>query len=189
MPLGRYRRLWPALAWGIPLLLLLQPTEWLLLLSAVLSHEGGHLFGFWLMGEPHPTLSAVAAGLTLSPRRQLSYKSEAVIALLGPLANLAVGLPLLLFGKGEGALTLGLVQLMTALCNLLPFSGCDGGRALLAALSLLLPPRVADGILSVLSGTALFFLLFALLFLLNSEGGGGVLLLLAMLLTRALRTT
>ena len=92
-------------------------------------------------------------------------------------------------GKGEGALTLGLVQLMTALCNLLPLPGCDGARALLAALSLLLPPRVADGILSVLSGTALFFLLFALLFLLNSEGGGGVLLLLAMLLARALRTT
>ena len=188
MPLGRGRRLWPALAWGVPLLLLLHPAEWLLLLSAVLLHEGGHLLGFFLMGEPPPALSAVVAGLTLSPARPLSYKSEAIVSLLGPLANLAVGLPLLVFGRSEGALTLGVVQLMTALCNLLPLPGCDGARALHSSLSLLLPLRLADAILSLLAGITLFGLLFALLFLLEGEGGGGVLLLLLALLSRACRT-
>lgn len=179
------KRLIPALAWALPLLLLSHPAEWLLLLSAVLLHEGGHLAGFLLMREPAPTLSAVAAGLTLSPRRPLPYKSELVIALLGPIANLSLALPLLLLGRTEGVLTLGAVHLLTALCNLLPLGGCDGGRALFSATALLFPLRVAECVRAAASSAALFFLLFSFLFLLQSEGGGGVLLLLCALLARA----
>ena len=180
------KRLLPALVWGVPLLLLLPPGELLLLASAVLLHEAGHLLAFAALGEPAPTLSAVAAGLTLRAKRPLPYGREAIIALAGPLANLALALPLLLLaGVGEIGRQVGAVQLLCALLNLLPLSASDGGRALLALLSLLLPLRVAEVLGRAAAAVTLTLLLLLALFLLHSPGGGGALFLLAGLLSRA----
>ena len=179
------RRLLVALVWGVPLILFSSPFELLALLSAVLLHEGGHLLAFYLLGEPAPRPSAVLAGLTLSPLRPLPYRHELSIAAAGPLSNLLFALPLLLFGSGKGILLLGWVHLLTALVNLLPLKGSDGGRVLFSLLALLLPLRIAEAISSLLSLSVFFLLLFFFLFLLLFEGGGGVLLLLFTLLSRA----
>ena len=179
------KRLLPALLWVLPLLFFSTPSELLLLASAVLLHEGGHLLGFFLTKEPCPTLSAVAAGLLLDPARPIAYKKEIVILLLGPLANLLLSLPLLFLSHGEWALMTATVHLFSALCNLFPLRQNDGGRALFDVLSLLLPPDTAERLCSLISLLSFFALVFVFLFFLLSPGGGGVILLLVALLSRA----
>lgn len=177
----------PALAWGLPLLWLLPPTEVMMLASAVLLHEGGHLFGFCLLGEPMPQPLAVLAGLTLTPRVPLSYRRELLIALLGPLANLAVAIPLLTVGGATSPTAmLGAVHLFTALSNLLPLPGTDGDRALFDLLALSLPLGAAEGVRHGVRLFAFLFLLFLGLWLLLSPGGGAAILLLSMLILRAI---
>ena len=173
-----------SLVWAVPLLLLASPGELLMLGAAVLLHEGGHLLAFRLLGEPCPRLAPVTAGLTLLPRRPLSYRHEAIIALAGPFPNLLAAVALPLACRSPAALIFAVVQLLVGLTNLLPIGRSDGARALSALLSLLLPLRAAEGIAR---GVSLFFfllLLFFLLFLLLHEGGGGLLLLLITLLLR-----
>ena len=179
------KRLLPALLWALPLLFFSTPAELLLLASAVLLHEGGHLLAFSLLKEPCPTLSAVAAGLLLDPARPISYKKEILILLCGPLANLMLALPLLLLYRDGSVLTLGAVHLFSALCNLFPLRGNDGGRALFDLFSLLLFPDTAERASRAVFLLSFFLLLFVFLFFLLSEGGGGVILLLIALLSRA----
>ena len=136
-----------------------------MLVSAVLLHEGGHLLAFHLLREPPPSLAAALGGLTFAPSRPLPYRHEWVIALAGPCANLALALPLLSLG-GPPCAALGAVHLMTALSNLVPLGRCDGARALSALLSLILPPRAAEG---VTAGVSLFSFVTLLFFLLLHE--------------------
>ena len=170
--------------WGVPLLFLASPAELLMLGSAILLHEGGHLLGFFLTGEPAPGLSAALAGLTLDPTRPLPYRHELCVAAAGPLANLLAAIPLLLSGS-DGYRMLGGVHLVTALSNLLPIGRCDGARVLGALLALLLPLRIAERLMAAISAITFSALLFFLLFLLLHEGGGGVILLLISLFLRA----
>lgn len=156
-----------------------------MLTSAVLLHEGGHLFAFFLTKEPCPALSAVAAGLLLDPKRPISYRKEILILLSGPLANLLLAVPLLSLCRGRGAITLAAIHLFSALCNLFPLRGNDGGRALFDAFSLFLLPDTAERAASLISLLSFFALLFVFLFFLLSEGGGGVILLLIAFLSRA----
>lgn len=179
------KRLFPGVVWLVPLLLFVTPPELCMLASAVLLHEGGHLLAFAALGLPPPRPAAVSAGLMLTPRMPLSYRHEALVAAAGPLANLALAIPLLYFGRGEGAAALGSVQLFCAAVNLLPLRGGDGGRTARAVLLLLLPPRVAERLADALSLFTVFFLLFALLYLLLSPGGAGIFLFLITLLQRA----
>ena len=179
------KRLLPALLWALPLLLFSTPAELLMLASAVLLHEGGHLVGFFLMREPCPSLSAVAAGLLLSPTRPIAYRREIPILLLGPLFNLALAIPLLLFCRTAGGVTLAAVHLFSALCNLLPLRRNDGGRALYDALALFTDPDTAERISALTSSVFLILLILLFLFFLLSPGGGGVILLLIALLSHA----
>lgn len=175
------------LVWGVPLLLFAGPLELLMLASAILLHEGGHLFAFSLLGEPPPGLSAVALGLTLDPRRPLPYRREAVIALCGPLFNLLAALPLLLVHDLPPPLrALGAIHLFSALSNLVPLKGTDGDLLLFDLSALLCPLAVADRIRVIARLSASVLLLFFALRLLLFPGGGAALFLLASLLFRAL---
>lgn len=179
------KHLAPALVWLLPLLFFATPAELLMLASATLLHEGGHLFAFAALGHPLPHPRAVLLGLTLTPRTPLSYRHEAIVAAAGPLANLALALPLLTLLDGEGTAALGTVHLFCALSNLLPLGGSDGGRICTAILHLLFPVRTAGAVSAALGRLTLVFLLFFLLYLLLRPGGGSVLLLLICLLGRA----
>lgn len=175
-----------ALVWAIPLLLLASPAELLMLASAVLLHEGGHLFGFYATGEPCPRLAAVPMGLSLLPRRPLPYRHELLIAAAGPLANLLAAL--LLFSlRSSVALLPGIVHAMTAAANLIPLGQNDGARALFSLLAILFPLKAAEGAAHIIGAVSFFLLLFSMLFLLLHQGGGGILLLLITLLLRATR--
>ena len=170
----------------LPLLLLLTPSELLLLTSAVLLHEGGHLAALALLGEPAPTPRAVLLGLTLTVGRPLSYRRELLVAAAGPLANLLLALPLLTLGREEVALcALGAVHALTGIVNLLPLGRCDGARILFCGAALLVPLSAAERISRAAGHIALLFLLFSLLYLLLGNGGAGALILILPLLFRA----
>ena len=157
-----------------------------MLASAVLLHEGGHLFAFLLLGEPMPRPLAVLAGLTLTPRVPLSYRHELSIALAGPLFNLAAGALLLTAAEATGpAAMLGTVHIFTALSNLWPLPGTDGDRALFDVMALLFPLDIAERGQRAVRALAFLLLLFLALWLLLSPGGGAALLLLSMLFLRA----
>ncbi len=102
----------------------------LTILCAIL-HECGHLFAHQMCRSP-TTLNAKIYGFRLKRSKITSYKSRIFIALAGPVSNLSVFFALLLFGflGSEYVLTFALVNLATALSNLLPIEGYDGYVAL-----------------------------------------------------------
>ncbi len=173
----------PALLWLAPLTVGVAPGELLMFLSALLLHEGGHLFGFLLCKEPSPSLSPHPMGLCLRPRRPLPYRRELLIAALGPLANLFFGLPLIAAARTPATLTLGAVHLLTALTNLLPLPATDGGRLIADLLALLLPLPLGERIGRGLFGAVALALLFASLYLLLCGAGASVLLCFLLLFT------
>ena len=180
-----YKAFLPAALWALPLLCFSTPAELFMLASAILLHEGGHLFAFFLTKEPCPSLSAVAAGLLLDPARPIAYRREILILLFGPLANLLAAIPLLLLCQSPCGITMASVHLFSALCNLFPLRQNDGGRALSDGLSLLLSADTAARVSDLIFLIAFFLLVFLFLFFLLSPGGGGVILLSVALLSRA----
>ena len=129
--LGRFFLILPALLW-VGAVLWFEGLYSLLLvgLSAVF-HECGHLLAFSLLGLPAPKLVPVARGVRFAAPCTLSYREEMLIAMAGPVANLAS----FLFGCVTGGFapafrTFGDISLLTGLCNLAPMNDLDGERIL-----------------------------------------------------------
>ena len=158
---------WPVF-WVVCILLYEPPAYALFMLAATLLHETGHLFAFYLCGEPLPAFRGRQCGLLLIPvGDSLSPRRELLICAAGPLFNLAACLTLLpalhTAALAEAAFCFFALNLFTALFNLLPLSGFDGGRMLSASLSLLLPPRVGYAVCTVCAvSCALLFYFFTL---------------------------
>ena len=159
----------------------------LFLLAATALHETGHLFAFLLCGERLPAFSGRRFGLLLTPQGgALSYKKELLIAAAGPFFNLLACLaliPAMRAGRAaEANFCFFALNLLTAVFNLLPIAGFDGGRVLSAALHLSLPTRVADGITGGVSVVFAVVFYFCTLFLALCAGGSIYPLLLSLFL-------
>ena len=144
-----------------------------LLLVALAVHEGGHLLAFYLLGEGVPGFSPVAGGFRFFAPAALSYRSECLVSLAGPLANLIPGACLFLFASVSPYFTeAGWIFLSTGLSNLIPISDHDGGRALFCLLSSRFSPARAEAIASFASLFSLALSLTVALALLYAFGGG-----------------
>ena len=130
------------------------------LLSAVLIHEGGHLFAARLFHWQTPKVRLGPAGAALRYPGLYPFSEEMWVCLAGPAANLVtVGVCGILLRIAPGAQpcrALLFYSLGLAAVNLLPVSGTDGG-GIFAALcaGLCLPDRAyrlcrAASVLSVL---------------------------------------
>ena len=125
---------------------------------AAFIHECGHLAAIMItrkekISAPSPVLS----GLRIKRGAILSYNEEILISLGGPLINASVFLLTLIPMKSHFSdylSSFGLVNLITALSNLLPIEGYDGYKILRAALHKSRLDGWADEILFCLS---LFF--------------------------------
>ena len=104
-------------------------------LLAITIHECGHYCAFRVLGEKHPILRFHALGITLTPRRILSYRGEATVAFFGPLFNLIFSIALIpLYSSFTFVKMTAQMSLLLAVVHLLPIIPLDGGRISLALL-------------------------------------------------------
>ena len=162
-------RILPVLFWIAVMLTFDTPSVAVLTVIAALIHEGGHITAAFIIGCGDISLpQAALTGLRIRPSRLLSYKEEAVIALSGPLVNLLAFLALLTFYRASAYLfTFGVINLLTAISNLLPIRGYDGYRVvngiLLAHTDVESAGRITGAISSLLCGALVFISLFLML--------------------------
>ena len=97
-------------------------------LSALL-HETGHAVCLLAFGEKTLTVSLYPGGAAISRRGSLTPGRELAAAIAGPSVNAILGFFSLL-QKTEAAAVFSRVNFLLCLCNLLPISFLDGGRAL-----------------------------------------------------------
>lgn len=102
----------------------------LTLISAFI-HEMGHLIMIRLIrGEMPSAPNAMLSGFRIEVKRHLSYKSELLVCLAGPFVNVTVFFVTLPFYFSEYIFVFGIINLMSALTNLLPIEGYDGYKIL-----------------------------------------------------------
>ena len=164
------------------------PTGLLLwTVTACALHEIGHLLMMQLMRCPSGelTIGFFGAKYTLSGQTRRSYKSDALIALSGPMVNLLIFFALYIcsfFSNAPLISAVAAVHFGIAAFNLLPVMPLDGGRAVYAVLCpffgeeralkllrrvsfIVLIPLAAVGLILVLNSRYNFTLLLTSLYL------------------------
>lgn len=141
------------------------------LCSAAL-HELSHFTALFLLNK-NCNFNGSYFGLRISVNEFLSYKQEITVAMAGPLANIAAGLPFIFFGAENGYMTsFGILNLMTGLVNLIPVKSFDGYRILSSALNLTMPFEKANRISETLSFAVITVICFISLFLISKLDTG-----------------
>lgn len=143
------------------------------LISAIL-HECGHIgYIFWRRGVPK-NLRAVINGLRITRNTGLSYDEEILLCLSGPAVNLGIFLLASLLGSafGEACYLVALINLATALSNLIPIEGYDGYGAIMAYLRKREAGDVAERGLEATSTALIFLLTLLSLYFIDRFGGG-----------------
>lgn len=123
-------RILPITFWIVLIFAFDEPYVAILTLIAALTHELGHICALIHYSKKY-RLFGVASGFRLSSFSHLSYDEELTVALCGPIANLFAFLlasPFILLGGGEYAAIFGIINLFTAISNLIPIEGYDGYR-------------------------------------------------------------
>lgn len=143
------------------------------LFSAVL-HEVGHISYLIIRKKVSPTLRGVLSGFRIRTSAILSYDEERMFYFSGPLANIGVFVissllsPLL----GDLCSVFAIINLVSALSNLLPIEGYDGYGIIRVTLE---KSNNGDGglkILSFVSLSLIFLLCIISLYLINRLNGG-----------------
>lgn len=139
----------------ILLLMLAFDEGWVTVLTLLVAavHELGHIGAAMLLGVGDISLPrAVLSGLRIRTGRLLSYREEAIIALGGPLVNILAFFLLLPLTRVNYYLsTLALLNLFTAISNLLPIRSFDGQRILTGLLSGRLSPEALERVTGVVT--------------------------------------
>ena len=103
------------------------------LLFAVLVHELGHLAAMWVLDCAPKRIRLVPAAVEITTKLQSGGRYEIFIALCGPAINVLLFEILFvnyLAFSNDSYLTVGLINLLIGLFNLLPVTGLDGGTVL-----------------------------------------------------------
>ena len=133
---------------------------------SALWHEAAHLGALTLMNKS-TRLTGAENGFRIGGFGALGYREEIFAAASGPFANLLISALLIPFCKGGYVSELSLINLLTAICNLMPIAGYDGERILRAIISIRHGPDVADAVCRraslALTVTLAFFSLYLML--------------------------
>ena len=135
-------------------------------------HEMGHLLYLKFLGVD-AGIRGVLSGFRIQSGNTLSYSEERRLYLFGPLANIILALILsLLTPLTNGLLLEGVVvNLITALSNLLPVEGYDGYGALISLLRQYEMER-GEVILHYVSFSIIFLMCIFSLYFIDRFGGG-----------------
>ena len=163
----------PLLFWIMLMLAFDTPTMTFLTICAALTHEIGHIAVMSFLTKGLLSLPrAVIFGMRLRADRMLSYKEEAVLAAGGPIINLLVFFFLIPTFDNDYAYTFAVLNLLTAISNLIPINGYDGYRILSAFMSRFPNPTLSESIMSHTSLLFSVFAVFASLFFILKIGEG-----------------
>ena len=148
------------------------PHVAVLTLVSALIHELAHILASALLCGGF-RLNGAFFGFRLGTKKSMSYKAEILIAAAGPGVNLLMFMLLLPFySVSDYILTFGVLNLLTAISNLLPVESYDGYRIIECTAGLLGAPQVFVRILQAVSFCLIsIFCLVALYFMKNLDGG------------------
>lgn len=176
----------PAMFWFLLMLGFDKPYIAVLTVLCALWHELGHIAALFAMRRD-VTLRPGARGFGIGGFGHLSYKSELLSALAGPLANLSAALLLLPFSENGYIRVLAIFNALTALSNLLPVRDYDGYRVLRVLICLRADSNTAERICRRLSLTVTVPLTFLSLYLmLRADSGYWLFFIFIILLFRSL---
>lgn len=125
----------------------------LMLVLAVLIHEGGHILAARMVKAPLTSLSVGIYGFSMAfDFTALSYGKECFVLLAGSgLGLITAGLAA---GFSKSMAYFSAASVVMAVINLLPIRGLDGGEALSCILSLFFLPDRTHGIMKAVSWSA-----------------------------------
>ena len=169
-----YNKFLPALFWIALLLAFDSPYIAVLTLLCAAWHELGHMLTATLVLKRDISMpKAVLYGLKIDTGGIISYKEELFIALGGPLANILAFLALLpVFRQNEYVIVFAMINLLTAISNLLPLRSYDGQRAISSLLCMIGTPYLADRVIHAICLTLSAAGCFLSLFLIGYIGDG-----------------
>lgn len=170
----KFERFLPLIFWLFFLYGFDEPYIAGLTVIAALIHECGHEgLLLWRTGSTSP-IKSVLSGMRITKSHALSYRDEVLLYLFGPLANiLAAAISLLLFPIfGDTVFPFSVINIASAVANLLPIEGYDGYGAIRALLLQRDARELAYRVLSAISLSLISLLAFLSLYLMDRLDGG-----------------
>ena len=164
----------PTAFWVLILFSFEEPSLAITTLLCALIHESGHIICIFLMNEKKLSLRGAINGFRIKTNRVRSYNEEILIYLSGPFANLfASSLCFVMSIILDEAFLIGaIINLFTALSNLMPIRGYDGYGAIMAIMKKRESSDIALRALSCISSGLIFSLCLLSLYFINRYSGG-----------------
>ena len=151
-----------------------EPLIAIITVVSALLHECGHIgYILWRRGRPKD-MRATINGFRIKKNTSLSYGEEICLYLSGPAVNLLLFIvaSLLTLVFGEICYLIAVINLATALSNLIPIEGYDGYGAIIAYLHLREESEAAERLISGISTALIFLLTLLSLYFIDRLGGG-----------------
>ena len=138
-----------------------------------LIHEVGHILYLVLFTSSCHSIKSVVFGLKIKAVKFLSYKDELLLYLSGPLANLILGFVFWhLSVRDSFFYTMSIINIATAISNLLPIEGYDGYGILRTIIEKHFPMGLFLRLLSIFSTLLVFLFCILSIYLIDRYGGG-----------------
>ena len=155
----------------------------LILLSCIFIHEIGHIIFIKINKFNIISIEILPFGINITTDSKLaSYKTDIMVALSGPAANIIAAFAIFLIIKVNGYVSVLFFALLTniiyAAINLFPVKSLDGGKAVSDILKIYLPEHLARIIFSCISAVFLGILSLFAFFVLMITGYNFTLILL-----------
>ncbi len=143
-------------------------------LIAALAHEAGHKLAFFFFNSKASLPLPRLYGFRIKGQEHLSYGKDIVCAVAGPFTNIfmcLLGLPIL-FKSPDAYYVFAVVNVATAVTNLLPVKGYDGYKLLRSLISLFSDSKLFINIIEIFSFLSICSLTFISLYFIKSFGEG-----------------
>ena len=138
-----------------------------LTIAAALIHECGHIIMLLLLKKRFSLPSLVSSGFRIKTESSFSYKEEILICGAGPLINIAM----FLFFMPHYA-DFAIINLATAVSNLLPLPEYDGYKIISDAISLIFGNQISDCVMPHITVLICAVIVLLSLFLILILNGG-----------------
>lgn len=164
----------PAFFWLFLIFGFDEPLMAVMTIISAIIHETGHIGYILIKKRIKPSIRGVISGFRIKTTATFSYEEEMGMYLSGPAFNLAafVLLSFLAIPFGSSLALCAIINLATALSNLLPIDGYDGYGALAAAINIKNVRDESIGRLYLISSALTVILCIISLYFIDRQGEG-----------------